>query len=173
MGERCEVVKQRISREIIMIFLTVGTQLPFDRMVKVVDEFAQTSVLEFKAQIGNSSYQCQHMQAQDFYPPDELNQIFLDAEVIVSHAGMGSIINALKLKKPIVIFPRLSKFGEHRNDHQVDTLESFAKIQGVHVANNEEELREVLSRLGSLESPQGLESPERARLVNKIREYCI
>ncbi len=156
-----------------MIFLTVGTQLPFDRMVKVVDEFAKNSDLEFMAQVGKNEYQCQNMKAQDFYPPDELNQIFHDADVIVSHAGMGSIINALKLKKPIVIFPRLSKFGEHRNDHQVDTLESFSKIQGVHVASTEEELREVLSRLGTLEEPQGLESPERARLVNKIREYCI
>ncbi|MFB9135751.1 beta(1,3)galactosyltransferase EpsH [Vibrio sp. AK197] len=155
-----------------MIFLTVGTQLPFDRLVKTVDLFAAKSHWLFKAQIGKSSYHCVNMQASEFYPPDEMNELFNHAEVIVSHAGMGSIINALKLKKTIILFPRLSKFGEHRNDHQLDTLASFSNIQGIYVAEDEAQLLSLLEQLDQLEKPQGLETPERQRLVNKIKEFC-
>ncbi|MGF1756263.1 hypothetical protein L4C33_22080 [Vibrio makurazakiensis] len=154
-----------------MIFLTVGTQFPFDRLVSFVDSFAKSTRQVVVSQVGNSNYESEYMEVKRFLSPDEINNAFSKAKVIVSHAGMGSIINCLRLKKTIIIFPRLSKFGEHRNDHQLDTIASFSNVQGVYVANNETELHQLLDDIDSLVPPLGLNTPERASLVDYINSY--
>lgn len=154
-----------------MIFLTVCTQLPFDRLVSAVDSFAKVSTYPVVAQIGRSNYKAKHMVTNQFLKPDEINQAFSRSKVVVSHAGMGSIINCLRLKKPIIIFPRLSKFKEHRNDHQLDTLASFSNVQGVYVAQDEHELNFLLGDIESLKPPVGLNTPERDSLVSYIKSF--
>ena len=152
-----------------MIFLTVGTQLPFDRLVRLVDEFAQSSDESIVGQIGNCLYKPAAIQYKPFFEPDEMDHRFSQADVVVSHAGMGSIINCLKLKKPIIIFPRLSRLGEHRNDHQLDTLNSFSNVKGVHIARDNRELLHLLEKYRTLNKPTGLSNPE----INKMAEYLF
>ncbi|MGF1753162.1 hypothetical protein L4C33_06135 [Vibrio makurazakiensis] len=151
-----------------MIFLTVGTQLPFDRLVSTVDNMAADLNLEIVAQVGSGKYQPKCMKFHDVMEPDSVDEMFKASSVIISHAGMGSIINCLRLKKPIIIFPRLSKFGEHRNDHQMDTLKSFSNVAGVYVAQDESTLRDLLSRVNDLCPSNGLETPERDSLVTYV-----
>lgn len=152
-----------------MIFLTVGTQLPFDRLVTLVDKFAELSDATIVGQIGNGLYKPSALQYQPFFAPDEMDRWFVQADVVVSHAGMGSIINCLKLKKPIIIFPRLSMLGEHRNDHQLDTLNSFDNVKGVHIARDESVLNNLLENHRALNKPVGLENPE----INKMTKYLL
>lgn len=152
-----------------MIFLTVGTQFHFDRLVKTMDEYAGKTGLHITAQIGSSDYKCKTIHAECFYKPDEMDSLFSQADVIVSHAGMGSIINAMRLKKPIIIYPRLSKFGEHRNDHQLDTLKSFDGVRGVYCARSDEDLLNILARYKELDKPLGLVSDKAADLADYIK----
>ena len=152
-----------------MILLTVGTQLPFDRLVELVDRLALKYQIQVKAQIGKSDYQPQQLKSQSFFTPDEMEQAFKEASIVISHAGMGSIINCLRFKKTMIIYPRMSKYGEHRNDHQLDTLESFSNIQGIYPAQNENELERLISNIGQLSSPLGLYTPERDSLISYIR----
>ncbi len=152
-----------------MIFLTVGTQLPFDRLVTLVDKFAESSDETIIGQIGNGLYRPTAIEHKPFFAPDEMDHWFVQADVVVSHAGMGSIINCLKLKKPIIIFPRLSKLGEHRNDHQIDTLNSFTNVKGVHVARDEAELLKLLENYRTLNKPVGLKNPK----INEMAKYLI
>ncbi|MCE0493298.1 glycosyltransferase [Vibrio salinus] len=151
-----------------MIFLTVGTQLPFLRLTKIVDSLAKELQLNIKAQIGDCTYIPGAISSQNFYPPDDLDNLFNQAEVVISHAGMGTIINCLRLKKTIILFPRMAKFGEHRNDHQLDTVSSFEGVKGLYIATNEQELKQLLENYRSLESPVGLETPEREQLVEYL-----
>lgn len=151
-----------------MIFLTVGTQLPFERLTKIVDTLAGELNLDIKAQIGKCDYVSKSMSSQDFFPPDELNYLFDQADVVISHAGMGTIINCLRMKKTIILFPRMAKFGEHRNDHQLDTVSSFEGVKGLYIATNEQELKELLENYHQLEKPAGLETPEREQLVEYL-----
>ena len=153
-----------------MILLTVGTQLPFDRLVESIDRLALKYQIQVKAQIGKSDYQSQQIESRKFFTPDEIEKAFKEASIVISHAGMGSIINCLRYKKPVIIFPRLSKYGEHRNDHQLDTLESFSNIQGIYPARNEDELERLISNIDQLNSPLGLYTPERESLISFIRE---
>jgi UDP-N-acetylglucosamine transferase subunit ALG13 len=119
-----------------MIFVTVGTQLPFDRLVQAVDDWAgRHPDEEVFAQIGPArAWSPRHMQHARFLPPAQADGLMKRADVIVAHAGMGSVLNAMALQRPIVIVPRRAALGEHRNDHQVATARWLEERPGVFVA---------------------------------------
>lgn len=77
-----------------MIFCTIGTQAPFDRFVKIIDEVAAHLDEEIIAQVYKSEYVAQNIRTVEFLPPDEFNKLFSKARLIVAHAGMGTIISA-------------------------------------------------------------------------------
>ncbi len=154
------------------IFVTVGGQLPFDRLVSVVDAWA--SGLEPKsvfAQIGSSELQPSNIQWQPFLSRAQFAERMEQAQFVVSHAGMGTILTAIEAQKPILVMPRRAHLGEHRNDHQLGTVRRLPAELGVHVAANESELRSMLDNLRSLPGPKAGTSPERTRLVTYIRHF--
>lgn len=117
------------------IFCSVGTQAPFDRLVAYLLRWAEGKDVKLVIQAGESKYVEQHSFIVDSISGDDFARFFDAADVIVSHAGMGNIIRALELSKPIVLIPRLARHGEHVNDHQVDTAERFSGSPLVSVAN--------------------------------------
>jgi len=154
-----------------MIFVTVGTQLAFDRLIQAVDAWAATSDEEVVAQIGPTESKPVHMKWQQFLSPDEFGAYMKQARVIVAHAGMGSILTALQLQKPIVIFPRQAALNEHRNAHQVATAGRFKELQGIHVAMNETDLSGVLQNLSTLSAGNGVGPDASAELISTIRDF--
>ncbi len=135
-----------------MILVTVGTQIPFDRLITLVDEWVGESGTkqEIVAQVGSSVYSSKNMTVFQSVEPQQFEQYIKDCDFIISHAGMGSILTALRVKKPIVIFPRKAALGEHRNDHQLATARSFANVDGVYVVHDKEELFDLLSNSSTL-----------------------
>lgn len=127
-----------------MIFVTVGEQLPFDRLVQTVDEWVGTSKKDVFAQIGRTNYIPKHISFKAFLTPEEFNEKFMAAEVIVAHAGMGTIISALDIGKPILVMPRQAALGEHRNDHQFATAKQFLELNYITVAFDEAQLKAKL-----------------------------
>ena len=127
-----------------MIFLTVGTQLPFDRLAQAVDEWCvlwpEHEVIGQIGEPGRHGYHPTHFEWWSFIDPSEFMRRFDGATAIVAHAGMGSIITALLHAKPIVIMPRRGNLGEHRNDHQYATAKAFANHALVQVAMAEDQL---------------------------------
>jgi UDP-N-acetylglucosamine transferase subunit ALG13 len=134
-----------------MIFVTVGTQFPFDRLIAAVDKWVEDGASELVfAQTGVGGYQPRHFQSAPFLSPQLYEQYAQGADVIVSHAGMGSIITALRYSKPIVVVPRIYAFGEHRNDHQTDTVEHIAMVKGIFVCEDVSGLAETIKRARAL-----------------------
>jgi len=129
-----------------MIFATIGTQAPFDRFVKMLDELCQNINEEVVCQTIQTNYQAQNIKTVDFLPPDEFNQYLEKARLIIAHAGMGTIISALKQKKPIIIVPRLASLKEHRNDHQMATAMRMHELGYVYVAYDKAQLNELINR---------------------------
>lgn len=127
-----------------MIFVTIGTQAPFDRFIKIVDEIAADLKEEVIAQTYKSQYKAKNIKTINFLAPDEFNKLFKEARMIVAHAGMGTIISAMQQQKPIIIFPRIAALGEHRNEHQMATAKRMKELGYVHVAFNKEELNNLL-----------------------------
>jgi UDP-N-acetylglucosamine transferase subunit ALG13 len=134
-----------------MIFLSVGTQLGFDRLVEAVDMWAQSlPSIDVYAQIGQGDYVPRNMEYCRYLSASEYTKIFDSAKVVVSHAGMGTIISCLTQSKPIVIMPRIAELGEHRNDHQAATCKRFSAFPGCNVVYNVEELSRVLDNIATL-----------------------
>jgi len=129
-----------------MIFVTIGTQAPFDRFIKIIDEVAPQINEEIIAQVYKCGFTPKNIKTVDFLAPDEFNNLFDKADLIISHAGMGTILSALQKHKPIIIFPRIAALGEHRNEHQLATAEKFKELGSVYVAMNEQELKELMLR---------------------------
>ncbi|MEF1175162.1 glycosyltransferase [Vibrio sinaloensis] len=107
------------------IFLTVGAQLPFDRLISFIDQSNFFNGDVITAQIGNSSYQPKNMIYKPFMNDKEYNSLLKESDVVISHAGMGTIIQCMELNKPLIVVPRRVEFNEHRNDHQLDTVKLF------------------------------------------------
>ena len=127
-----------------MIFCTIGTQAPFDRMLKIIDEIAPLIDEEVIAQVYKTDVKHKNIRTVDFLSPTEFNEIFNSARLIVAHAGMGTIISALVRQKPIIIFPRIASLGEHRNEHQLATAEKMKALGYVYVAQNADELKVLI-----------------------------
>ena len=127
-----------------MIFATIGTQLPFDRFIRILDNIAPLLHEEIVAQVHHGNYQPKSIKTVDLLPPDEFEKIFNKARLIVAHAGMGTILSALQQDKPIILFPRIAALGEHRNEHQLATAKKIRKRGWVYVATEEDELKSML-----------------------------
>lgn len=153
------------------IFVVVGTQAGFDRMVKTIDEWnGNNREVQIEAQIGDTQFVPENMKSHSFIPPAEFNVLFNQADLIVSHAGIGSILSALQNEKPILVMPRLAKYKEHRNDHQLHTASSFEKLLKLKVAYDEKEL---LMHLNDLKNIKPLPKiPEHASdvLISRLLE---
>ena len=155
-----------------MIFLTVGTQLPFDRLVRCVDEWAgaHPSVPIF-GQIGPASYQPRHFAAVDFLPPSEVDYYFQTSDLIVAHAGMGTILSSLVLRKPLVILPRRQALGEHRSDHQMTTALWLRRELQLNTAFECDELAAMLDHRAELKAGQYVGETAQACLVDAVRDF--
>jgi UDP-N-acetylglucosamine transferase subunit ALG13 len=153
-----------------VIFLTVGTQLPFDRLIKLVDDLVPELDEEVVGQIGFGKYQPRNMHWTSSLTAVEFDKRAAEASVIVSHAGIGSVLTAKRFRKPIVVFPRAAALGEHRNDHQLATASLLYGRQGIYIANDAASLRSALRQAHSLSRPTNEESAERTQLVTFLRE---
>jgi UDP-N-acetylglucosamine transferase subunit ALG13 len=150
----------------------VGTQLPFDRMVKKVDEWAAARERDdVFAQIGPTKWTPRHIEGVPFIEPAVFKEKIQSATAIVSHAGMGTIITALELGKPILVMPRRADLREHRTDHQLATVEKFRDRGGVLVAQDETELFKRLDELEALESPDSIQPQASEELLSAIRRF--
>lgn len=128
-----------------MIFATVGTQLPFDRMMEALDAWAAVSGEHVVAQVGPSKRDFSRLDCFQYLAHAEVERYFKQARVIVAHAGMGSVLTALKHKRPIILIPRDASRGEHRNDHQQATARWLEGVPGVHIAWSAEQLIALLN----------------------------
>jgi len=134
-----------------MIFVTVGTDKPFDRMMKVVDRWASESGRkDVFAQIGEGGWEPQYMPFVNFLEPVEFKTRFAQARLIIGHAGMGTILSALLHGKPILVMPKLARLGEHRNEHQTATAKRMMALGNVNVAFDEQEMLQKLDVVDSL-----------------------
>jgi len=156
-----------------MIFATVGTQLPFDRLIKGLDEWASSHVDDnIFAQTGNSTYIASNFSCAQSLAPSEFQYKLVSADLVVAHAGMGTILQCLDLSKPLIIMPRKADLGEHRNDHQIATAEKFKNFETIQVVENEQELLHALDNPpGNNGSDVSSKNVNLERLINEIRTF--
>lgn len=137
-----------------MIFVTVGSQkFQFNRLLKKIDELIEKKVIKEKvyAQVGVSDYKPQHFEYVDFMTQDEFAKNTDKADIIITHAGTGVIVNALKKGKKVVAIPRLAKYGEHVDDHQIQLIKEFDEMNFIEPVYDLENLESALSKVKTKE----------------------
>jgi len=156
-----------------VIFVTVGTQLPFERLVMAVDVWAAgaTPRPDVLAQVGAGRVDYPYLRCVRTLDRSRYEAAIAAARLMIAHAGTGSILTALDRGVPVIIMPRDHRRAEHRDDHQSQTARQLEKMGLVAVAWSESELPALidaeLSRVG-----EGRPARQRStELVDYIRSY--
>ena len=111
-----------------MIFITLGSQkFQFNRLLRAVDELIEKGVIDDTvfAPIGYSDYEPKHFQYKQFLDREEFVAQEDMCDILITHGGTGAIIGAVKKRKKVIAIPRLEKYGEHVDDHQIQLIEQF------------------------------------------------
>ena len=155
-----------------MIFVTVGSQVPFDRMIKAVETWAMENGCtdEMFYQIGAGTPP-KTGQWRRLIPPDEYRRLCQEACIIVGHAGTGIWMTSAELAKRLILFPRrFAFFHEHRNEHQYNMCLRLASKKSVTIAFTVEELHAYLNTPECIIVPDS-KSFETDELINAIRLF--
>lgn len=153
-----------------MIFVTVGTQLAFPRLIEALDKMAPELGEDVVAQVGPDTGDYPNLKAQATVTPDEFQHLFTDARLVVGHAGVGTILSAKRFGKSLVLMPRRHALGEHRNDHQLATAKAVEKLTGVYIAWQAEDLAGLFAR-PDLQPATNEESPTHAALIDRLKAF--
>lgn len=162
-----------VSRERPMILVTVGTDGPFDRLVAAVDQWAgESGRSDVIAQIGRSRFKPRFMRFHEFLTPVQFSELFTKADLVIAHAGMGTILSALRYQRPLIVMPRRASLGEQRNEHQLATAQHLMEMGRVTVAADEQALRARLENLDQLMTPLTLIGAyAEPRLIQAIKTF--
>ncbi len=157
-----------------MIFVTVGAQMPFDRMCRAVDQWAaKRQRSDVFAQIGTTDWRPATIRWTAMIEPPAFKKAMQECSVVVAHAGMGSILTALQYGKPILVMPRRGDLKETRNDHQIATAKRFRELGRVAVAFDEAELERELDRLGELRPTERISPWASDDLLDAVRSFVF
>lgn len=157
-----------------MIFVTVGAQMPFDRLVRWMDDWAaENGRTDLTAQIGDSELTPRALSVLPFMDPVRFRRHMQAAHAVVAHAGMGTILTALELGKPILVVPRLGARSETRNDHQVATAQRFAADGLVLAAYEQSELDLRMQQLEQRTGPARIGSRASDTLLARLRQFAL
>lgn len=160
-----------------MIFATVGTQLPFDRLLLALDAWAHRNTdVPVLAQTGATTQTFEAIRTVAKLDMADFEAQFAKAKLIVAHAGMGTILSAAELGKPVLLMPRQSRFNEHRNDHQLDTAREMSRLSNVTVVHDDAALHDALDQalacgFSCSVSDVGADPEMLAPLIDEIRDF--
>lgn len=152
-----------------ILFATVGATLPFERLTNaVVDARSQGAISEkVILQIGEGAVAPPDVEAHETLDFGEVQTLLREASIVVCHGGTGSLITALRQGCHVIAMPRLSKLGEHYDDHQAEITEAFEKRGLIQVANSTEELCAAIAQTRS--RPRVMATTEPAALIAFLR----
>ena len=136
-----------------MILVSVGSQkFQFNRLLKEIDRLIENKTITDKvfAQIGVSDYKPKNYEYVDFMTQEEFNEKLRESNLVITHAGTGVIINAVKDNKKVIAIPRLEKYGEHVDDHQIQLIKQFEELNFIEPCYEIEELENKLKTIKNI-----------------------
>lgn len=153
-----------------MIFVTLGTQdKPFKRLL----DYLENSDIkdEIIVQNGFTEYESNKLKLFKYLDKDDFDNYLKKADLIICHAGVGTIVNCLKNDKKVLAVPRLSKYGEHQNDHQLQIANAYFQKGYILVMNDNDDFDEKIAELRKFEPKKFVSNNE--IFVNKLKKYIM
>ena len=155
-----------------MIFVTIGSQkFQFNRLLKKVDELIESGVIkdEVFAQIGVSDYKPKNYKYMNFTTREEFAENLDKCDLLITHAGTGVIVTALKKGKKIIAVPRLAKYGEHVDDHQIQLVKQFDELNLIEPCYD---LEKIETSIGKAEKNHyGKYDSNTQNIIHEIEEF--
>lgn len=132
-----------------MIYVTLGTNdKSFERLLKAIDKAIEDKVIKDKVivQAGCTKYESKNMEILDLVPREKFDELIAECDLLITHGGVGSILTGVNNNKKVIAVPRLAKYKEHGNDHQLQIVENFGKMGYIIPVNKMEDLEDAIKR---------------------------
>lgn len=132
-----------------MILVTLGTQDKyFTRLLDAVNELCKKGIIkdEVIVQAGQTKYESKYMKIFEFIPKDEFYELLDKCDLVITHGGVGSIFDGLNRNKKVIAAPRLAKYQEHVNDHQLQVVGELEKIGCILAYYDGDNLEEIYKK---------------------------
>jgi UDP-N-acetylglucosamine transferase subunit ALG13 len=155
-----------------MILVLLGTfHIEFRRPLIEIDNLFKSGILNEKliAQTGHTQFTTNNFEQRPFIAPDDLEQLYDQARVIITHAGTGSIIKGVKKGKKMIAIARLKKYAEHIDDHQLEILNEFASLGYIMPWREDDSLAQLMADVDSF-TPRTYVSQNKT-IVNYLKGY--
>lgn len=155
-----------------MIFITLGSQkFQFNRLLEAADKLIDKgSITEpVFAQTGYSDYHPKNYPCKQFLDREEFVDMIDRADIVITHGGTGAIIGAVKKGKKVIAVPRLAKYGEHVDDHQLQLIEQFRELNLICACDDVEELGQSIAIVKESRFDQYISNTD--AVVRSISEY--
>ncbi|MFC1969674.1 glycosyltransferase [Chloroflexota bacterium] len=146
--------------------MTVGGMRAFDRLTVEMDRIAGKVAEKVVMQIGSTDYEPKSCDYFRFMPLNEIEELYAGARVVVCHAGIGSILTAVKYNRPLILVPRVKKHGEHIDDHQLEIAREM-ESRGMTVVYDTSNLESAVENVDM----RPIEFKGETNLVHRLKEY--
>lgn len=155
------------------IFITLGSQkFQFNRLLKAVDALCEKGTVDAEdvfAQIGYSDYLPKNFNYKKFLDRDEFSIEMEKADIVITHGGTGAIIGAVKKDKKVIAVPRLAKYGEHVDDHQLQLVGQFKELQLICECDDVEKIGDALKTVKKTTYKEYVSNTQ--RIIGSIDEF--
>lgn len=155
-----------------MIFVTLGSQkFQFNRLLIELDKLLEEKKIcnDIFAQIGYSDYKPKNYEFKEFLDREQFAEFMDKCDTVITHGGTGAIVGAVKRDKKVIAVPRLAKFGEHVDDHQLQIIDQFTNMNFIVGVKDTNEIYEALELLKTMKFKKYISNTE--NIINEIEKY--
>ncbi len=155
-----------------MIFVTLGSQkFQFNRLLIELDKLVEEKKIcnDIFAQIGYSDYKPKNYEFKEFLDREQFAEFMDKCDTVITHGGTGAIVGAVKRDKKVIAVPRLAKFGEHVDDHQLQIIDQFTNMNFIVGVKDTNEIYEALELLKTMKFKKYISNTE--NIINEIEKY--
>ncbi len=155
-----------------MILVLLGTQdKQFDRLLKEVSDLKEQGKIkeDVVAQVGCSNFRSKYIKSFDFVSKDEINDLIDKASLVIAHGGVGIITECLNKNKKVIVAPRLAKYKEHTNDHQLEITKEFAKNKYIIPFYENDNLEDKIKEAKKLKVKKYKSNND--KFINSVKKY--
>lgn len=155
-----------------MIFITLGSQkFQFNRLLEKIDKLIEEEIITEKvfAQVGASDYVPSNYEACVFLDSEEFKKKISESDIVITHGGSGAIMGAVKSGKKVIAVPRLAKYYEHVDDHQLQLIKEFEELGIIVACYDLEELGELYQSIDKVMLKEYHSNTE--RMIASVEEF--
>jgi len=152
-----------------LVFVVTGTGKAFPRLLEALRVLEKEPNIELFVQRGAAGPSFRDLPGEDFISREEFARRLLWADVVVCHGGSGALYEAYMAGHTPIVVPRLARFGEHVNDHQIELASTLANANKAVLCDDLSRLRELVLSA----KRRGPRITVRPELVQAVREELL